>query len=84
MECFKERWKTQGQGQISFSGIPVGSGRRRDAAAWALSGAISFGGNSFEGSAERGCILTAKAPVLIFFPGNTGFLGNRKVQPPKF
>lgn len=74
----------QGQGQISFSSISVSSGRRQAAAAWVLSGAISFGWNSFGGSTGMGCILTVKAPVLISFPGNTGFLGNRKVRPPKF
>lgn len=74
----------QGQGQISFSGVSMSSGRRQAAAAWALSGAISFGWNSFRGSTGRGCILTVNAPVLISFPGNTGFPGNRKVRPPKF
>lgn len=77
----------QGRGRSHFLaslGAQGGGGLQPAAAAWMLSGAIGFGGNSFGGSVGRGCILTAKAPVLISFPGNTGFPGNREVQPPKF
>lgn len=49
-----------------------------------------FRGNQFwreliwgGGSPGRGCISTAKAPVLISFPGKTGFPGNRKVPASK-